>query len=317
MRPERKMPTPRLERRLDVVILGAPNAGKSVLLNTLVKTKLAATSRKRHTTRGEIIGAFNHRNVQLVFYDTPGYVRAADAVSNAVKVLRSFASTTSRKADVVLIMVDAARELSPVQQDTFAELVRLGLGSAELEIVLVLNKVDLVTPKTRLLDITRQLVSLINGVKLGPGREHEAQLDTTTFMISAIQNDGVVDLKNYLLSLARPKPWVVPKGQGNTLLTREERVEQIVLEMLLDHTHEEIPYIADIDCTSYADLTETRVRIDVEIKVDTNAQERIVVGQQGRTLLKIRSASVEVLERVLGKGVLLFLWVKRRDQNEA
>ena len=313
--PERKLPTPRLEKRLDVVILGPPNAGKSVLLNTLVKTKLAATSRKRHTTRGEIVGAFNHRNVQLVFYDTPGYMRTADAVTNDIKVLRSFATTTSRKADVVLIMVDAARDLTPVQQDTFAELVKLGIASAEIEIILVLNKVDLVTPKVRLLGTTRQLVSLVNGVKLGPGREDEAKLDTTTFMISAIQNDGVVDLKNYLLSLARPKDWVIPKGGGNTLLTREERVEQIVLEMLLDHTHEEVPYISDIDCTGIVDITNSRVRIDVNIRVDTGAQERIIVGHQGRTLLKIRSSSTEVLERVLGKGVLLFLWVKKRDSK--
>lgn len=309
------MPVPRLEKRLDCVILGPPNAGKSVLLNTLVKTKLAATSRKRHTTRGEILGVFNHRNVQLAFYDTPGYVRDADATSKDVKVLRSFTTSTSRKADVVLIVMDAARDVDLVQQDTFAELVRTALKNSEIEIILVLNKVDLVVPKNRLLDTTRQLVSLINGVKLGSSGAALAQLDTTTFMISATQNDGVVDLKNYLISLAKQKEWIIPSGEGNTLLTNEERVEQIVLEMLLDHTHEEIPYIADIECTSIKPATQTRLRIDVSIKVNTGAQERIIVGHQGRTLVKIRSAAVDVLEKIFKKDVLLFLWVTKREED--
>jgi len=306
---------------LDVAIVGPPNAGKSVLINTLVRTKLAATSRKRHTTRREILGVFNHRNVQLAFYDTPGYVRRAEANSSDDRVLRSFSLTSVRKADVVLLVIDAARELTPGVQDTFAQLVRLALDHAAIEVILVLNKVDLVVPKPRLLDITRRLVSLINGVKLGPEGAERAQLDTTTFMISAIQNDGVVDLKNYLISLAQPKEWIVPKDQGSvTLLTTEERVEQIVLEMLLDHTHEEIPYIADIECFAIKHENDPkRARIDVNIFVDTGAQERIIVGQQGRTLVKIRAAAVEALEPILNKRVLLFLWVKSRGggQNPA
>jgi GTP-binding protein Era len=163
-------------------------------------------------------------------------------------------------------------------------------------------------------------VSLINGVKLGPEGAEKAQLDATTFMISAQQNDGIIDLKNYLISLSRPKEWVIPKDKGNTLLTPQERVEQIVLEMLLDHTHEEIPYVADIECLSLkpaAPGSTTRLRIDVNIIVDTGSQERIIVGHQGRTLVKIRASAVEVLEEILGKDVLLFLWVKSREgKNE-
>jgi len=308
-----------MEKRLDVAILGPPNAGKSVLINTLIKTKLAATSRKRHTTRREILGVFNHRNVQLAFYDTPGYVGRGDLQSNAgdITSLRNFSLKTIRKADVVLLVMDASKDAGPTMQDTFAEMVRLALDNAAIEVILVLNKVDLVVPKPRLLDTTRQLVSLINGVKLGPDGADRAQLDTTTFMISALENDGVVDLKNYLISLAQPKEWLVPEGQGNTLLTMEERIEQIILEMLLDHTHEEIPYISDIECTSIKATSSGEenksVRIDVNIWVDTGAQERIIVGHQGRTLLKIRAASVDVLEKVLNKRVILFLWAKKRE----
>ena len=359
VRVERKLPTPRMEKRLDVAILGPPNAGKSVLINTLVKTKLAATSRKRHTTRREILGVFNHRNVQLAFYDTPGYLSRSESNTSDVKVLRSFSLSTVRKADVVLLVMDAARDLSPTQKDSFAEMVRVAIDNAEIEVILVLNKVDLVVPKPRLLDTTRQLVSLVNGVKLGPDGADRAQLDTTTFMISALQNDGVIDLKNYLISLARPREWLVPKGQGPTLLSLEERVEQIVLEMLLDHTHEEIPYIADIECISIKGSTvgenslnnnnnknnssssnnnnynssssnkndnnsigdsntagKRSLRIDVNIWVDTGAQERIIVGQQGRTLVKIRAAAVDALEKILDRRVILFLWAKRRSGQE-
>ena len=363
VRPERKLPPPKMEKRLDVAILGPPNAGKSVLINTMVKTKLAATSRKRHTTRREILGVFNHRNVQLAFYDTPGYLSRSESNTSDVKVLRNFSLSTVRKADVVLLVMDAARDLSPTQQDSFAEMVRVAIDNAEIEVILVLNKVDLVVPKPRLLDTTRKLVSLVNGVKLGPDGADRAQLDTTTFMISALQNDGVIDLKNYLISLARPRVWLVPKGQGPTLLSLEERVEQIVLEMLLDHTHEEIPYIADVECISIKGSTvrdkrvrdsnsssnrnnkndnissnnnndnngndndnnsignsdtakKKSLRIDVNIWVDTGAQERIIVGQQGRTLVKIRAAAVDALEKILDRRVILFLWAKRRTGQE-
>ena len=324
--PVRRLPVPRAEKRLDVVILGSPNAGKSVLLNTLVQTKLAATTRKRHTTRNEILGVFNHRNVQLAFYDTPGFVSSAEALKQDVKTLRNLAATAAAKADVALLVVDATWSFNRAsQQDTFAEMAKLAFDSVATEVVLVLNKVDLVFPKTQLLETTFSLVSLINGVKLGPGGADRAQLDTTTFMISALKDDGVTDLKNYLISISQLKPWVIPKNQKQlapqglnleanavTNLSLEERVEEIVLEAMMEHTHEEIPYIADIACKSISNLTPTRLRIDIDIRVDSPSQQRIIVGQQGRTLLKIRSSASEILERAIGKQVILYLWVLLR-----
>ena len=247
------MPVPSMEKRLDIAILGSPNAGKSVLLNTLIKEKLAACSHKKHTTRSQILGVFNHRNVQLVFYDTPGFVRSAEAVKHDTKALRDIAIDATTDIDIVLIVVDAAKQLGIKQQDAFAEMVKVALNAAKLEIILVLNKVDLVNPKVELLDTTRKLVSLINGVKLGKEKAHLAVLDTTTFMISATENDGVIDIKNYLISLAQPKSWLINKSQGFTDLTMGERVEEIVLEMLLKNTHEEIPYVCDVVCTSIND----------------------------------------------------------------
>ena len=216
--PTRNLPTPKTERRLDVVILGYPNAGKSVLLNTLVEAKLAATTRKRHTTRSQILGVFNHKNVQLAFYDTPGFIRNSDATQNAVKQLRNIAAAATLNADVVLLVVDSSvnSSLSNVK-DTFAEMVQIASDNPKTELILVLNKIDLVIPKTKLLDLVFDYVSLINGVKLGPEGAKKAKLDTTTFMVSGQDNDGVIDLKNYLIASAKSKKAFTDELESRTL----------------------------------------------------------------------------------------------------
>jgi GTP-binding protein Era len=314
--PVSRLPVPNFEKRLDVVILGHVNTGKSVLLNTLIDEKVAATSRKRHTTRYEILGVFNHRNVQLAFYDTPGYMRYDKHMSEDIKTLRDTAESSASKADVVLLVVDASLPLTDSYKDAFSEMAKLAIQSAKMEIILILNKVDLVNPKNQLLSTTYQLVSLINGVKLGPEKAHLAKLDTTTFMISALQDDGVIDIKNYLISLATTKPWIIPKEKGKTSLSKAQRVEQVILEMLLDNTHQEIPYIAAIRCKKISNLTHFRVRIDVDIEVENPTQKKIVIGYQGRNLVKIRQSSVEVLEQILSTKVILYLWIKAKSGDE-
>ena len=319
-KPLQRLPVPRQTKRLDCVIIGEPNAGKSVLLNSILKERLAAATRKRHTTRLEILGVFNHRNVQLAFYDTPGYIASDEARKTQSKVLRNVAVNATSKADVVMIIVDAAKDYSSKRNEksviAFCEMVKLGLQNAKDEIILILNKVDLVKPKTRLLELTRQLVSLINGIKLGPERKDEAILDTTTFMISALKNDGVIDLKNYLIASSKPRHWIISKDAGITDLSREDRVEQMVLESMLENTHEEIPYMCDINCTSIKMLTQRRMEISVDIFVDTEKQRRIVIGQGGRTLLSVRQLACSHLEDIFKKQVILYLWIKLRNDND-
>lgn len=320
----------RKQKRLDVVLLGHPNAGKSVLLNELLQTKLAATSRKRQTTRTKILGVFNYRKTQLAFYDIPGFVSSGAQGQEEIRRLRQVITSTVARADVVLLVVDAAKACNHIDIDSYSEMMRLAFsGSAVREVVLVLNKVDLVHPKPRLLDATYDLVSILNGVKLGEGGEDEARLDTTTFMVSALENDGVIDLKNYLLAAAKPKEWLVlPAGRGagagagagggvvRTDLPDEERVEEMVREMLLDHTHEEVPYIAGVTCQGIRALSPSKSRVDVDILLDNARQQRIVVGDKGRTLVKIRQTAVEALEGIFQRTVILYLWVKVRSKHQ-
>jgi GTP-binding protein Era len=305
------------EKRLDVVILGRPNAGKSVLLNRLLNVKLAATSRKRQTTRTQILGVFNHKNVQIAFFDTPGFISMNEAGKEEVRKLRNITVSAVASADVVLLLVDCVKAMQGQEVTTFCEMVKLALDGAKQEIILVLNKVDLELHKINLLDKTRELVSYINGVKYGPEAADESELDITTFMISAQENDGVIDLKNYLYSIAKPKPWLLTKDQGITDMTDMEKVEEVVLEAMLDHTHEEIPYIAGIECTTVNQLDSRKVRIDVNISVDNPRQQKIVIGHQGRTLVKVRQSAADIIEREMfaDKTVLLYIWVNVRSKN--
>ena len=305
-----------------MVLLGHPNAGKSVLLNELLTTKLAATSRKRQTTRTKILGVFNYHKTQLAFYDIPGFVPSHSDGKEEVRRLRSLITSTVALADVVVLVIDAAKACNHVDVHDYAEMIRLAFDGASQEVILVLNKVDLVHPKNKLLDLTYDIVSIINGVKLGPEGADKAMLDTTTFMISAMENDGVIDLKNYLLAAAKPKEWVIPANSRNTLTTLpdEERVEEVIREMLLDSTHEEIPYVAGVTCQTIRSMSPTKLRVDVDIFVDNSRQQRIIVGDKGRTMVKIRQTGVEVLENIFKKTVILYIWVKvrskRAEENE-
>lgn len=314
-KPLSKFAPPSIEKRLDCVMLGLPNAGKSVLMNALVKHKIAATSRKRQTTRGEITGVFNHRNTQLVFFDTPGYISSVSALRREADILRKTATESVEKADVVLLVVDAARVFNDNGRYIFGEMVSIALKKAKKEVILVLNKVDLVNPKKKLLDLTFDLVSLINGVKLGPEKAHLAKADTTTFMISALHDDGVLDLKNYLIRIADKKPWLLSREEGFTTLSVEERVQEILLEKILDQLHEEIPYNVRLDCTNVSLEDENTVRVDVDIYVRNVRHKKIVIGSNARSIVSLRQDLCTELEKIFKKNVMARLEVKMEKEG--
>ena len=314
-KPDLKLLNRGSEKSLDVVILGAPNVGKSVLLNSLVGTHVTAASRKRHTTRREILGVFNHRNVQLAFYDTPGFISSTSAATKQQSQLSEATVESAGDADVALIVVDAARRLHSKYDFEFAEMCKLAYAGARVEVILVLNKVDIVSPKEILLEVVEKYVSLMNGVRHGPEGAHLAKLDVTTFMISALKDDGVVDLKNYLLTLSKYRPWTLKKEKGATDQSDFELVKEIVYERFLENLHDEIPFVADIECTSIENLTTNRLKIQVEIRVESSKQQRIVIGKQGRTMVKLRQSSCKILEAILQKEIILMFDVKPKKKQ--
>ena len=305
VRPKWQLPTPRTEKNVQVVLLGPPNSGKSTILNALVREKIAATTRKRHTTRLNITGASNNRNVQVLVNDTPGFLASHRDMTGDNKVLTGMTRKAAKGTDLAILVVDGSHEgaLSHNKSATFCELTCIALAGARKGVVLVINKVDKVHPKSKLLDKVHDYVSMINGVRLGAERANEARLDTPTFLISALYDDGIDDLRHYLISQSEPKPWILPKEHGVTDLDTEERVEQIVLEALMNNIHEEIPYEATIDCTGYNDYGHA-MRFEVDVFVDTTGQRKIIIGEKGKSLVRIRNEACKHLEGIFKKKVI-------------
>lgn len=290
---------PRQRKRLDVAIVGAPNAGKSQLLNSLIGKKVAAVSRKRHTTRSGILGAITLDDVQLVFIDTPGFLHHKMGVKEGVRKLMGEASSEMDCSDYTLLVVDAAKNLDEDAQRTIITLVFLALRSRGRnedgartrnapeneplnKLAVVMNKVDLVTPKTKLLMAVAKVSSLAEScvrqllnqrrnpakVRLGDMVEsvlknhedetgfdniHEDDIETFAAVIpqflftSAITADdeGVDDVLGLLLDRATPsKMWLVD-AESTSGMTPVEQVEEIIREKIYRCLHREVPHCVE------------------------------------------------------------------------
>ncbi len=243
---ERKR-TSTLERRcVEVAIVGAPNAGKSELLNCMVKSKVAAVSRKRHTTREGILGVRNIGHVQLVFVDTPGYLTHSryDALDRSLAV---GASQSLWSADVTLLVIDAAKDLSKnkrVQKSIKDLITQSARSNGDLSIIL--NKVDLVEPKTKLLDISTKIIDLSmdchinvlselkkeseNQVKQEKAineKYRDRDLIESIYMVSALKNDGVHDVLKMLVGKSKVRDWILADG-FQTEMSPVERATEII-----------------------------------------------------------------------------------------
>ncbi|KAL9188511.1 hypothetical protein ACHAXT_006889 [Thalassiosira profunda] len=287
-------------RRLDVAIVGAPNAGKSQLLNSLVGLKVAAVSRKRHTTRTGILGARTVDDTQLVFIDTPGFLHHGMGAKEGVRKLLGEASAEMECADFTLLVVDAARKLDEDMKRTLVTLMFLALrsrgrnegavGTAKTsesvnqvsllnKFAVVVNKVDLVKPKEKLLVVASNVGAMAEGCirrllqqKRNPSRvrlgdlvdsvlekyEEEEGLDNVheddygifaevapEFLFTAAideDDEGVDDVLNLLLERATPsKHWLVD-AESTTGMTPIEQVEEIVREKIYRCLHREVPH---------------------------------------------------------------------------
>jgi len=273
-----------------VALIGAPNAGKSTLLNAAVGSKLSIVTHKVQTTRALVRGIVIHKNAQIVFVDTPGIFRPKRRLERAM-VATAWGGAAD--ADVLAVLIDAKKGLTDEDREILAA---LGDFPTERERVLVINKVDLVKRDT-LLALTKEA--------------NEAGRFTRTFMISALKGDGVGDVLDFLAGKMPESPFLYPEDQMTDLPLRFLAAE-ITREKLTLRLHDELPYRATVETEKWTEQ-KNGVRIDQTIFVERDNQRKIVLGKGGETIKAISMAAREEISKLIEKPVHLFLFVKVRE----
>jgi GTPase len=272
-----------------IALIGAPNAGKSTLINTLVGSKVAIVSPKVQTTRALIRGIAMEGQAQLVFIDTPGIFSPRRRLDRAMVTT---AWVGAHDADLVAVLIDAKKGL-----DDDAEVILQKLAEVRQPKVLILNKVDLVE-KEKLLGLAQAVNAL---------RKFEA-----TFMISALSGDGVADVRTWLAAHVPEGPWHYPEDEVSDAPLRQLAAE-ITREKLYLKLHQELPYQSTVETEKWTDLRDGSVRIEQTIYVERESQRKIVLGKAGQTIKSIGEAARRELGEIVEKKVHLFLFVKVRE----
>ncbi len=272
-----------------VALVGAPNAGKSTLLNKMAGAKLSIVSPKAQTTRFRILGILLHGRAQVLLVDTPGIFAPRRKLDRAMVAA---AWTGSNDADLTLFLVDAKTGLTePVS--AIAE----RLGKAGRRTWLILNKVDAV-PRSRLLPLTEQLMAL------APFEQ--------TFYVSALKADGVPELVDVIARNLPEGPHLYPDDEITDLPDRLLAAE-IVREQIFLQTHEEVPYGTTVETESFTERPDGSVRIDATIYVARAGQKAILIGEGGARVREIGLKARGHLGHLLERQVHLFLNVKERS----
>ncbi|MCX8099783.1 MAG: GTPase Era [Geminicoccaceae bacterium] len=273
-----------------VALVGAPNVGKSSLLNRLVGTKVSIVSPKPQTTRRRIMGITVRGDTQLCFVDTPGIFAAAGKLE---KAMVEAAWRAAGDADLVVVVLDAKRGL-----DSKSRAVIEGLRGTGKPTLLAINKIDLVKPPA-LLPLTAEANALLPFVE--------------TFYLSAETGEGVEELLASLEARAPAGPWLFPEDQLSDLSNRAMAAE-ITREKIFLQLREEVPYATTVETEQWVEsLDGKEIRIDQTIYVEKPGQKAIVIGKGGARLKAIGEAARADLEALLGARVHLFLFVKVRE----
>ena len=271
-----------------VAIVGAPNVGKSTLLNRLVGAKVSIVSPKVQTTRTRVLGICIEGPAQIIFIDTPGIFQPRRRLDRAM-VAAAWIGTAD--ADEVLLLVDASRGLD---RNTAAIVKKL--KRAERTVILAINKVDLLN-KPDLLALAAEL--------------NQAGAFTDTFMISAETGDGVGDLMALLAGRVAAGRWLFPEDQISEMPGHLTAAE-ITREQLYLQLHKELPYAAAVETESWKDQDDGSLRIEQVVYVERGSQKAIVLGKKGSRVKSIGEAARKELEEIFGRRVHLFLFVKVR-----
>ncbi len=273
-----------------VALLGAPNAGKSTLLNYLVGAKVSIVTPKVQTTRTRVLGLTIRDNAQIVFVDTPGIFQPKRRLDRAM-VAAAWAGAAD--ADIVVLLVDAQKG---VTQD--ARRIVEGLEKAGRKAILALNKIDLVR-RDKLLELADAL--------------NESGVFTDIFMISATTGDGVEDLAKTFVERLPEGPWLYPEDQLSDMAERHLAAE-VTREKLFLKLHQELPYALTVETEEWQDKPDGSVRIAQIIYVQRDTQKSIVLGKGGQMIKTVGAAARADLEEMMGCRVHLFLFVKVREK---
>jgi len=272
-----------------VALIGAPNAGKSTLLNGLVGAKVSIVSRKVQTTRALVRGIALEGAAQIVFVDTPGLFRPKRRLDRAMV---SQAWSGAGDADAVCLLIDARKGVDEENEDILQRLPDLRQPK-----ILVLNKIDLIERE--------KLLGLAAGLNARLPFAH-------TFMVSALTGDGVEDLKRQLAALMPPSPWLYPEDQISDAPLRMLAAE-ITREKIYERLHEELPYRSTVETDQWQQRPDGSVRIEQTIFVERESQRKIVLGKGGQTIKAIGQLARKDIAEVAEAPVHLFLFVKVRE----
>ena len=273
-----------------VALIGAPNAGKSTLLNALVGQKLAIVTHKVQTTRALLRGITIHGNAQIVFVDTPGIFVPKRRLERAM-VTSAWGGAAD--ADMVALLIDAKAGLT---DEVRGALETLGTFPKSRACVLILNKVDIVKRDT-LLALAAEANELGNFAH--------------TFMVSALSGDGVADLLDHFAGAMPEGPFLYPEDQMTDLPLRWLAAE-MTREKLMLRLHDELPYRTTVETENWAEQ-KNGIRIDQTIYVERESQRKIVLGRGGQAIKAISTAAREEIAKLVQQPVHLFLFVKVRE----
>jgi GTPase len=272
-----------------VALIGAPNVGKSTLVNALVGSKVTIVSRKVQTTRALIRGIVVENNAQIILVDTPGIFSPKRRLDRAMV---STAWSGAHDADLVCVLLDAREGLDEEAEAIFAK-----LSDVAHEKILVLNKIDLV-PREKLLALAQTA--------------NERLTFAGTFMISALSGDGVGDLRRTLAAMVPIGPFHYPEDQMSDAPIRHLAAE-ITREKIFQKLHQELPYRSTVETDSWTERKDKSVRIEQTIFVERESQRKIVLGKGGATIKSIGADARREIADIIEQPVHLFLFVKVRE----
>ncbi len=273
-----------------VALIGAPNVGKSTLINALVGSKVAIVSHKVQTTRSLLRGIAIDGDLQLVFIDTPGIFAPKRRLDRAMV---KNAWTGTHDADIAAVVIDAKRGIDQEAQVIFEQ-----LAGVRQPKILLINKVDLVD-KSVLLSIAEAASGQVTFA--------------ATFMISALTGDGVADVRNWLSARVPHGPWHYPEDQITDVPLRQLAAE-ITREKLYARLHQELPYQSTVETDVWKELNDGSTRIEQTIYVERESQRKIVLGKAGQTIKAIGAQARREIADLVERPVHLFLFVKVRER---